>query len=128
MIIKFLSILILISLAVLGVNKVIKLERYNNEIIKVHIKLINNCELYDKAFMVKSIPSGKIAKFQDKTATLFLERSSKVKLEANNSFPGFHFSSLPVKVDTNVDLIADCSNSERLDNIFDSLNEQFKAD
>ena len=69
-----------------------------------------------------------LAKFQDKTATMFLERSSKVKLEANDSFPGFHFSSLPVKVDTNVDLIADCSNSERLDNIFDSLNEQFKAD
>ena len=128
MIIKFLSILILISLAVLGVNKVIKLERYNNEIIKVHIKLINNCELYDKAFMVKAFPSNKTTKFKDKKATMFLTRSSKVKLEASDEFPGFHFSSLAVKVDYDIDLVADCSNSDRLDNIFDSLKDQFNKE
>ena len=111
-----------------GIFQLLKLEQKKNQVIKVQINLINNCELYDKVFMVKASPSGKTAKFIDKKAVMYLKRSSKVKLLVSDEFPGFHFSSLPVKVDTNVDLIADCSNSERLDNIFDSLNEQFKAD
>ena len=103
-------------------------KKYNNEIIKVSIKLVNNCELYDKAFMVKAFPSNKITKFKDKKAIMFLKRSSKIKLEASDEFPGFHFSSLAVKVDREVDLIADCSNSDRLDNIFDSLKDQFNKE
>ena len=102
--------------------------KYNNEVIKVSIKLVNNCELYDRAFMVKAFPSNKITKFKDKKAIMFLKRSSKIKLEASDEFPGFHFSSLAVKVDREVDLIADCSNSDRLDNIFDSLKDQFNKE
>ena len=102
--------------------------KYNNEVIKVSIKLVNNCELYDKAFMVKAFPSNKTTRFKDKVATMFLTRSSKIKLEASDEFPGFHFSSLAVKVDSEVDLIADCSNSDRLDNIFDSLKDQFNKE
>ena len=103
-------------------------KKYNNEVIKVSIKLVNNCELYDKAFMVKAFPSNKTTRFKDKKATMFLTRSSKIKLEASDEFPGFHFSSLAVKVDNQVDLIADCSNSDRLDNIFDSLKDQFNKE
>ena len=102
--------------------------KYNNEVIKVSIKLVNNCELYDRAFMVKAFPSNKTTKFKDKKATMFLTRSSKIKLEASDEFPGFHFSSLAVKVDNEVDLVADCSNSDRLDNIFDSLKDQFNKE
>jgi hypothetical protein len=102
--------------------------KYNNEVIKVSIKLVNNCELYDRAFMVKAFPSNKTTKFKDKKATMFLKRSSKIKLQASDEFPGFHFSSLAVKVDREVDLIADCSNSDRLDNIFDSLKDQFNKE
>ena len=103
-------------------------KKYNNEVIKVSIKLVNNCELYDKAFMVKAFPSNKTTRFKDKKATMFLTRSSKIKLEASDEFPGFHFSSLAVKVDNKVDLVADCSNSDRLDNIFDSLKDQFNKE
>ncbi|MDA9558677.1 hypothetical protein N9R86_01755 [Alphaproteobacteria bacterium] len=103
-------------------------KKYNNEVIKVNIKLVNNCELYDKAFMVKAFPSNKTTRFKDKKAMMFLTRSSKIKLEASDEFPGFHFSSLAVKVDNQVDLIADCSNSDRLDNIFDSLKDQFNKE
>ena len=105
-----------------------KSEEYNNEVIKVKINLINNCELYDKAFMVKAFPSNKTTKFKDKKAYMFLKRSSKIKLEASDEFPGFHFSSLAVLVKPEVDLIADCSNADRLDDIFDSLKGQFKKE
>jgi len=110
------------------INKVLYFNKRQNEIIKVQISLINKCELYDRAFMVKALPSGKVAKFKDKRASLFLKRSSKVKLIASNEFPGFHYSSVPVKVNYDTTLTADCSNSDRLDNIFDSFNKQFNKD
>ena len=117
--------LIIISICVIWYNNS---KEYNNEVIKVSIQLVNNCELYDKAFMVKAFPSKKTIKFKDKKATMFLTRSSKIKLEASDEFPGFHFSSLAVKVDNEVNLVADCSNSDRLDNIFDSLKNQFNKE
>lgn len=128
MIYKFFTTLLIIIIIVICYLWYNKSEKYNNEVIKVNINLINNCELYDKAFMVKALPSNKTTKFKDKKATMFLTRSSKIKLEASDEFPGFHFSSLAVKVDYAVDLIADCSNSDRLDNIFDSLKDQFNKE
>ena len=78
--------------------------------------------------MVKAIPSGKTTRFLNKKAEMFLKRSSKVQLIVSNEYPGFHFSSIPVNVDYNTRLIADCSNSDRLDNIFESLKNQFNKD
>lgn len=98
---------------------------YNNQIIKVQVNLKNTCELSDEAFMVISYPEKKSSYFKDGTTSLFLKRSSKVQLAASNKFPGFHYSSIPIKVDKVVNLISNCSNSDRLDNIFDSLNKQF---
>tara|TARA_B100001027_G_scaffold44715_1_gene28992 strand:+ start:849 stop:1229 length:381 start_codon:yes stop_codon:yes gene_type:complete len=98
---------------------------YNNQIIKVQINLKNTCELSDEAFMVISYPEKKSSYFKDGTTSLFLKRSSKVQLAASNKFPGFHYSSIPIKVDKVVNLVSNCSNSDRLDNIFDSLNKQF---
>ena len=109
-------------------KKVEEANRRNAEIIKVQIKLINQCDLYDRAFMVKALPSGKVSKFKDKKAVMFLTRDSKVLLIASTEFPGFHFSNIPVSVSHNTELVADCSNSERLDNIFDSLKQQFNKE
>ncbi|MAH88434.1 MAG: hypothetical protein CMJ06_00040 [Pelagibacterales bacterium] len=108
-----------------GIFQLLKLEQKKKQVIKVQISLINNCELYDKVFMVKASPSGKTAKFIDNKAVMHLKRTSKVKLVVSDEFPGFHFSSLPVDVSYNTKLVADCSNSDRLDNIFDSLKKQF---
>ena len=108
-----------------GIFQLLKLEQKKNQVIKVQISLVNNCELYDKVFMVKASPSGKTARFIDNKAIMYLKRASKVKLVVSDEFPGFHFSSLPVDVSYNTKLVADCSNSDRLDNIFDSLKKQF---
>ncbi|MAH89240.1 MAG: hypothetical protein CMJ06_04265 [Pelagibacterales bacterium] len=122
---KLFFIILFLFIISLSIFKLLKLEQKKNEIIKVQISLINNCELYDKVFMVKASPSGKTTKFIDKRAIMYLKRASKVKLVVSDEFPGFHFSSLPVDVSYNTKLVADCSNSDRLDNIFDSLQKQF---
>ena len=122
---KFFFAFIFLLIISFGIFQLLKLEQKKNQVIKVQINLINNCELYDKVFMVKASPSGKTAKFIDNKAVMHLKRTSKVKLVVSDEFPGFHFSSLPVDVSYNTKLVADCSNSDRLDNIFDSLKKQF---
>ena len=100
--------------------------KYQNQIIKVNITLKNNCELVDSAFMVSTFPEEKSAFFENKRAVMYLKRSSKVHLQASNKYEGFHYSSIPVKVESNVILEANCTESGRLEDIFNSLKEQFK--
>ena len=128
MIYKFIFSLVAIFLVVYSVIQLLEIEKEKNKIIKVQITLDNKCEFFDKVFMVKAIPSGKSARFIDKKAEMFLKKSSKVQLVVSDEFPGFHFTSIPVDVSYNTKLVADCSNSERLDNIFESLKNQFNKD
>ena len=122
---KFTFFLVTILLLIFLVTRLLEMEKHKNEIIKVQITLENKCEFFDKVFMVKAIPSGKTARFVDKKAEMFLKRSSKVQLIVSDEYPGFHFSNIPVKVNYNTRLIANCSNSDRLDDIFESLKNQF---
>tara|TARA_E500000178_G_scaffold75548_1_gene73562 strand:+ start:551 stop:943 length:393 start_codon:yes stop_codon:yes gene_type:complete len=128
MVYKFIFTLGAITLLVYIVIQLLEIEKEKNKIIKVQITLDNKCEFFDKVFMVKAIPSGKSARFVDKKAEMFLKKSSKVQLVVSDEFPGFHFTSIPVDVSYNTKLVADCSNSERLDNIFESLKNQFNKD
>ena len=123
---KFLFLLILILLFVFLIKFLIKKQEYNNQVIKVDITLKNNCELIDSAFMVSTYPENKNAFFENKKTTMYLKRSSKVQLQANNKYEGFHYSSIPVKVQENLILEANCTEEGRLEEIFDSLNKQFK--
>ena len=128
MINKFIFSLVSILILIYAVVQLLDIDKEKNKIIKVQITLDNKCDFFDKVFMVKAIPSGKSARFIDKKAEMFLKKSSKVQLVVSDEFPGFHFTSIPVDVSYNTKLVADCSNSERLDNIFESLKNQFNKD
>ena len=123
---KFLFFPVLTLLFVFLIKYLIERQEYNNQIIKVDITLRNNCELIDSAFMVSTYPENKNAFFENKKTTMYLKRSSKVQLQANNKYEGFHYSSIPVKVQENLILEANCTEEGRLEEIFDSLNKQFK--
>ena len=123
---KFLFLPVLILLFVFLIKYLIEKQEYNNQVIKVNITLKNNSELIDSAFMVSTYPENKNAFFENKKATMYLKRSSKVQLQANNKYDGFHYSSIPVKVQESLILEANCTEEGRLEEIFDSLNKQFK--
>ena len=125
---KIIFSLLTVTFLIFLLKKLLEFEKEKNEIIKVQITLDNKCEFFDKVFMVKAIPSGKSARFINKKAEMFLRRSSKVQLVVSDEYPGFHLTSVPVNVSYNTKLVADCSNSERLDNIFESLKNQFNKD
>ena len=76
--------------------------------------------------MVSSYPENKNAHFENKKAVMYLKRSSKIHLQANDKYEGFHYSSIPVKVKSNLILEANCTEEGRLEDIFNSLKEQFK--
>ena len=123
---KFLLLLITFISLFFFVRYLILQQEYNNEVIKVNITLKNNCELIDEAFMVISVLEKKHAFFENKKTTMYLKRSSKVQLQANKKYEGFHYSSIPVKVKQNLVLEANCSEEGRLEDIFNSLKKQFK--
>ena len=101
-------------------------QKHENEVIKVNVTLQNNCELIDSAFMVSTYPNGKKANFENKKAVMYLKRSSKIHLQANDKYEGFHYSSVPVKVKSNLILEANCTEEGRLEDIFKSFEKQFK--
>ena len=125
-ILKFLFFPFLFILFIFLIKYFIDKKEYDNQVIKVDIILKNNCELIDSAFMVSTYPENKNAFFENKKATMYLKRSSKVQLQANKKYDGFHYSSIPVKVQENLILEANCTEEGRLEEIFDSLNKQFK--
>ena len=125
-ILRFLLLLILLIPLVFLAQFLIEQQEYKNEIIRVDITLQNNCELLDTAFMVSTYPEDKNAFFENKKATMYLKRSSKVQLQASSKYEGFHYSSIPVKVKKSLILEANCTEEGRLEEIFDSLNKQFK--
>ena len=96
--------------------------------INTTIKLVNNCELIDDSFMVISVPKGKKAYFIDGVAKMILEEDSYIRLEASSKYPGFSYNGVPKKVDNMVELVADCTKSDRLEGIFESLREQFNSE
>ena len=125
-ILRFLLLLILLIPLVFLAQFLIEQQEYKNEIIRVDITLQNNCELLDTAFMVSTYPEDKNAFFENKKATMYLKRSSKVQLQASSKYEGFHYSSIPVKVKKSLILEANCTEEGRLEEIFNSLNKQFK--
>ena len=123
---KLLFIPIFCLVFILIIKYLVEQQEYNNQVIKVDITLKNNCELIDTAFMVSTYPEEKYAFFENKKTTMYLKRSSKVQLQANKKYEGFHYSSIPVKVKKKLVLEANCTEEGRLEEIFDSLNKQFK--
>ena len=124
---KSLSYIVFLLLSILVlIFFILKQQQYKNQVIKVDIFLQNNCELIDSAFMVSTFPEGRNAYFENKKAVMYLKRSSRIQLQASNKYEGFHYSSVPVEVDKNVVLEANCTEEGRLKDIFDSFKEQFR--
>ena len=125
---KFFILLAFFLSTIFFIRYFVQQQDYNNQVIRVNITLKNNCELIDAAFMVSTYPEQKYAFFENKKATMYLKRSSKVQLQASNKYDGFHYSSIPVKVKKELILEANCTEEGRLEDIFDSLKKQFKEE
>ena len=101
---------------------------FKPKVIDAKITLINNCELYDDAFMVVTEPSRISAQFIDRVAKMKIYKNEMVRLEANIKYPDFVYDGVPKNAKSEIELIANCDVSDRLEGIFDSMREQFNPD
>jgi hypothetical protein len=99
-----------------------------NEIISVTVTLDNRCDFSDKVFVISSLNSVRTYRFQKGEAILKLPRKTKLMLAVSNDYPGFEYSDVPKKVESNMTMVADCSVSPRLRSTLDAMKEQFNND
>ena len=98
-------------------------------LLNVTIKLLNKCELIDKAFMVVTVPEAKKAFFTDGLAKMTIQKNTSIRLEASSEYPGFSYNGIPKKVTKEtIQLTSDCSTPDRLEGIFDSMRNQFQSE
>ena len=93
--------------------------------INVEVNLKNNCTVKDDAFMIVTNPNNLRAYFRDGKAKLKIMSDWKIRLEANDKYPGFKYDGEEYSVKRKMELIADCETSKRLRTVFGSFREQF---
>ena len=93
---------------------------------KVSIELINTCQVFDDAFVVKVEPTGQIAFFNDKKTEIYVRMDHKIRLAASPKFPDFVYDGEFVEAGPHVQLIANCDAPERIQKTLDALKNQFK--
>ena len=101
---------------------------FKPKVINSKLTLINNCELNDDAFMVVTEPSRISAQFINGFARMKVYKNEMVRLEANIKYSDFVYDGVPKRAKPEMELIANCDVSDRLEGIFDSMREQFNPD
>jgi hypothetical protein len=98
-----------------------------NDVIAVSVKLENRCDLNDKVFVAESLTTGRTYRFHNGKMELKLPRKTKLMLTINKSYPGFEYTGVPQRVESNMTLVADCSVSPRLQSTMGAMKEQFNS-
>ena len=96
------------------------------EMIFVTVELDNGCEYDDSTFAVEVYETGFVSKFKDGTANFSARSDHRVHLIANPAFPEVQYDGDLVYVSSSIILKSYCNVSERMMNIFKSMNETFK--
>ena len=95
------------------------------KIIKVEIRLDNQCSVTDATFIVEAPQQRKRSEFFKGVAVMRLPENAKVKLGVHPAFPDFTYDGTPEIVSPIMVLVADCGVSPRLKSIFGAMKEQF---
>tara|TARA_B100001057_G_scaffold279555_1_gene279921 strand:+ start:225 stop:608 length:384 start_codon:yes stop_codon:yes gene_type:complete len=95
------------------------------EMIYVNVKLDNGCELEDNVFAVEVYETGFVSTFKNGDAFLKVRSDHRLHLIANPAFPDVRYDGDLEPVSNSVTLKSYCDVSERMINIFKSMNETF---
>ena len=96
------------------------------EVILVKIKLENRCSFNEDVFIVKHEDSGKVVNFNNGIANINVEEGSDLVLALSPLYPDFRYDGVPQPARPEMDMIADCSASPRMQMIMESMKESFK--
>lgn len=94
-------------------------------LINVLITLNNSCPVEDKYFVAYAPDSGRTARFSGGEANMRLKRGEPLRLAIDPAYPAIRFVGYDEKAARSVQLVADCTSSERQTTITRTLRQQF---
>ncbi len=96
------------------------------EVILVRIKLENRCSFDETVFIVVHKDTGRTANFNNGIANINVQEGSDLTLALSPLYPDFRYDGVPQPAKPNMNMIADCSTSPRMQMIMESMKESFK--
>ena len=101
-------------------------EFIKKEVILVKIKLENRCSFNEEVFIVVHTDSGRTVGFNNGVANINVREGSELVLALSPLYPDFRYDGVPQPAKPQMDMIADCSASPRMQMIMESMKESFK--
>ena len=92
----------------------------------VTAKLDNRCEFHESTFAVEVYETGATSVFKDGIASITARSDQRIRLVTNPAFKNVQYDGDLEPVVSSITLTAYCDVSERMMNIFKSMNETFK--
>jgi len=96
------------------------------KMIFVTVKLDNGCELDENTFAVEVYETGLVSTFKNGTAYFAARSDHRLHLISNPAFPEVQYDGDLEPVTSSIVLKSYCDVSERMMNIFKSMNETFR--
>ena len=92
---------------------------------EAEIRLRNTCDIGDDYFVVRVVGTGRTARFRSGIATLRLTQSDSLRLEIAPGFPEVSYTGYDEPARARVELVADCTSTERQQMINRAMRESF---
>lgn len=92
----------------------------------VSVRLDNQCEVFDDAFMAVSEPDNKQAFFRQGVAVLETRSDAQIMVRASSRYPDMQFVSPKYKAAPTLTITVNCGMGDRLERTLDSIRDQFR--
>lgn len=94
-------------------------------LIDVRARLVNTCSVGDEYFIVYAPQSGRTARFSNGEASIRVKKGDILRLVIDPAYPAIKYAGYDEKAKSRVELVADCTGSERQKMITRTMREQF---
>ena len=92
---------------------------------EARITLRNTCDIGDDYFVARSATTGQIARFRSGVATLRAAEGDQIRLEIAPGFPEVAYGGYNERARPKMELVADCTSSDRQQMINRAMRESF---
>ena len=94
-------------------------------LIDVHVSLVNTCDVKDEYFIVYAPQSGRTARFSNGSTNIRVKKGDILRLAIDPSYPAIKYHGYDEKARKRVELVADCTSSERQNMVTRTMRKQF---
>lgn len=104
---------------------VMQTERYNEFVARISLE--TNCELDINSFGLKNLATGKVVNFKHGEAFIRASAKDELQVVMSPTYEAVRINGTKFMAGSIIEVFQDCDNSVTLENIFESMNEQFSS-